>query len=64
MDVSEHKTKNLKQTQNKKSETDKYRLVEYNSFITFLYTTVITMALIICITRMSKWTYPLLCLTW
>jgi len=58
MDVSEHKTKNLKQTQNKKSETDKYRLVEYHSFITFLYTTVITMALIISITRMSKWTVP------
>jgi hypothetical protein len=54
MDVSEHKTNNLKQTQNKKIETDKYRLVEYHSFITFLYTTVNAMALIISINHISK----------
>ena len=50
MEVSEHKTK--------KSETDKYRLVKDHRFNTFLYTTINTKALIIGITRMSKWTVP------
>jgi hypothetical protein len=47
MEVSEHKTK-----------TDKYRLVEDHSCNTFLYTIINTMALIISIDDISKWTVP------
>jgi hypothetical protein len=47
MEVSEHKTK-----------TDKYRLIKDHSCNTFLYTIINTMALIISIADISKWTVP------